>query len=306
MVLSSERDKDGLQSELECVDDAKTRGHFALLHDLTSCLRIADVSEFTAEGPVVLKEVKTRPDRRDPAQLRRINAVIDCLVSGQPLQQRGGQVSQLLQVPQQMKSAARDLEEIIALADRDGSAAVSLGEGRMATVTSTTSDAYVEDPSAVRVAFQEKLVKAAARAGLSAQDLARSWSTENAGKISTEAPHSIFPLSTRDCARIICDQVIIQSLFSRRAIAQALVAQGFTVHVRDTDNIDPEVEKNPVCMSATTRDCSVEITTANLRQMLNEFLDLRRWAEAIAYLSQSLPQLPIASITFSNERATWR
>lgn len=50
--------KEGLPYELGRVEALwRDKEHFALLHDLTNCLRIADVSEFTGDG-VLLHEVK--------------------------------------------------------------------------------------------------------------------------------------------------------------------------------------------------------------------------------------------------------
>jgi hypothetical protein len=64
--------KKGLIAEREQVDRAwKENGHFALMHDLTNCLRIGDVTIFTDDGPQVI-EVKSSANRRSPAQQRRI------------------------------------------------------------------------------------------------------------------------------------------------------------------------------------------------------------------------------------------
>jgi hypothetical protein len=61
--------KDGLPSELDRVEACwKDSHHFALLHDHTNCLRIADISEFDGQGGVLLHEVKTS-DRVEPYRL---------------------------------------------------------------------------------------------------------------------------------------------------------------------------------------------------------------------------------------------
>jgi hypothetical protein len=47
--------KEGLSYELGAIQELwKTKGHFALHHDLTNCLRIADLTEFTADGRIPL------------------------------------------------------------------------------------------------------------------------------------------------------------------------------------------------------------------------------------------------------------
>ena len=49
----------GLAAERARVEQARREyGQFALMHDLTNCLRIGDITVFTDEGPVQI-EVKT-------------------------------------------------------------------------------------------------------------------------------------------------------------------------------------------------------------------------------------------------------
>lgn len=68
--------KAGLAYELGAVEELWTgHGHFALLHDLTNCLRIGDLSEFTSDGRVLLAEVK-KSGRRDPQQIARMAAAV--------------------------------------------------------------------------------------------------------------------------------------------------------------------------------------------------------------------------------------
>jgi hypothetical protein len=54
-------------------------GHFALHHDLTNCLRIADLTEFTGDGGALLREVKRTP-HTEKAQLNRTEAAINALM----------------------------------------------------------------------------------------------------------------------------------------------------------------------------------------------------------------------------------
>jgi hypothetical protein len=75
----------GLPAELALVEKAwKEDSQFALMHDLTNCLRIGDISVFTDEGPEQI-EVKTNAKRRNPVQNRRISAARDALGRTGPL-----------------------------------------------------------------------------------------------------------------------------------------------------------------------------------------------------------------------------
>ena len=66
--------KKGLAAELARVEQAwQEDGRFAIMHDLTNCLRIGDITVFGDDGPDTI-EVKTHPQRRYSAQDRRIRA----------------------------------------------------------------------------------------------------------------------------------------------------------------------------------------------------------------------------------------
>lgn len=67
--------KAGLAAELDRVEQAfREDGQFAILHDLTNCLRIGDVTVFGENGSFETLEIKSRSGRRNPAQLRKIKA----------------------------------------------------------------------------------------------------------------------------------------------------------------------------------------------------------------------------------------
>ena len=64
----------GLPAELALVEKVwKEDDQFALMHHLTNCLRIGDISVFTDEGPKQI-EVKTNAKRHNSVQNRRIRA----------------------------------------------------------------------------------------------------------------------------------------------------------------------------------------------------------------------------------------
>jgi hypothetical protein len=62
----------------------KEDDQFALMHDLTNCLRIGDISVFTDEGPEQI-EVKTNAKRHNSVQNRRIRAARNALGRAGPL-----------------------------------------------------------------------------------------------------------------------------------------------------------------------------------------------------------------------------
>src|SRR5260221_8566795 len=81
--------KQGLRAELDRVEQARADGQFALLHDLTNCLRIGDVTVFGGDGTPSVIEIKTDPSRRRPAKNRRSKAAIEAVKNGGRLPRLG-------------------------------------------------------------------------------------------------------------------------------------------------------------------------------------------------------------------------
>jgi hypothetical protein len=75
----------GLPAELALVEKSwKEDNQFALMHDLTNCLRIGDVSVFTDEGPKQI-EVKTNAKRHNSKQNGKMRAARSALGRSGPL-----------------------------------------------------------------------------------------------------------------------------------------------------------------------------------------------------------------------------
>ncbi len=77
--------KVGLPYELGTIQHLwESDGHFALHHDLTNCLRIADLTEFASDGGALLREIKRKP-HTERAQMNRAQTAIDALMHGADL-----------------------------------------------------------------------------------------------------------------------------------------------------------------------------------------------------------------------------
>jgi hypothetical protein len=77
--------KTGRAAELAHVEQARRDGKFAILHDLTNCLRIGDITIFGNDGTFTTIEVKTNPRRTSPAQNRRVKAAAAAIADNAPL-----------------------------------------------------------------------------------------------------------------------------------------------------------------------------------------------------------------------------
>ncbi|MEU6166400.1 hypothetical protein [Streptomyces tanashiensis] len=78
--------KAGFAAERDRAERAfKEDGHFALLHDLTNCLRIGDITIWDEVNPPRTEEIKTNPHNRRGVQIRRINQARAAILDGAPL-----------------------------------------------------------------------------------------------------------------------------------------------------------------------------------------------------------------------------
>ena len=78
--------KTGAAAELDAIEQAyRQNGQFAILHDLTNCLRIGDVTIFRNDGSRETIEVRSNPQRSKSVQQRRIQAANDALQNAAPL-----------------------------------------------------------------------------------------------------------------------------------------------------------------------------------------------------------------------------
>ncbi|MFI2207543.1 hypothetical protein ACH47Z_44255 [Streptomyces sp. NPDC020192] len=123
--------KEGLDYELGKVVEAKDKeGNFTLLHDLTSVLRVLDVTELRPDGSRMLQEVKsstassaTTKAHRQLKQAERLRAAID---GSQPLP--GKEATQLWRSTTQLRTHVRDISPLLGRAEKDGYAATVISD----------------------------------------------------------------------------------------------------------------------------------------------------------------------------------
>ncbi len=80
----------GLPRELGAAAAMRATGSFGLLHDLTNCLRIGDISEFRPDGSKLLYEIKSSPNAKTGPQRRRMEAAVEAVMTGGELPGRPG------------------------------------------------------------------------------------------------------------------------------------------------------------------------------------------------------------------------
>jgi hypothetical protein len=119
----------GLPHELDHIEELwKQHGQFALHHDLTNCLRIADVTEFTHDGGAVLREIKAPGAKQKRKQKERAQAAIDAVMNGGRLP--GGRDARLIQLSESYVTNLGQLGDLIELAKHHGCRGMKLSQGR--------------------------------------------------------------------------------------------------------------------------------------------------------------------------------
>lgn len=93
---------------------------------MTSCLRIGDLSEFSADGRLLLHEVK-KGARRSREQVRRMEAAVRAVNEGAPLP---GTAEQLVSVDVAYSTHLPVLRDALTLADERGTVGMKVPGGR--------------------------------------------------------------------------------------------------------------------------------------------------------------------------------
>ncbi len=211
--------KAGLPYELGAVTELwEKKKHFALLHDLTTCLRIGDITEFTADGRRLLHEIKAT-SRRSAAQLQRMAAAVRAVNDGAPLP---GTSERLLSVNTSLATNLELLEVALGLADGEGIAGVKVPGGRAIVagnaITLARSGA---DPDTALANWNSVRQRVLRRTGIAEHThhinmRSADWVGRNAGA----APYAVHPLTPAHCADLICDYSVVEFVASVDAILQ--------------------------------------------------------------------------------------
>jgi len=291
--------KKGLARERETVEQAYTQdGRFALMHDLTNCLRIGDVTVFTDEGPVT-DEVKNNPEkeRRSTPQTRRIEAARRSLGGRDPLP--GGEPCHRLHALDVSLQTHLDLLALGAdRAVRDGIFATRVPGNRMLLVVDLLG---CQAQGWTEAEFNERLVRQAAAARRRAKfNVGYDWiinatSLDSVSRDPRRVPFAAYPLHPVICARLIGDicSFVVES--SGPGLAEALNEAGLAAQwTRPPDTIDlapGEVVMEIVSKTVTPMGMQVreDVRTLQMRRSeldryLIELVDQRTWTTGIRSL----------------------
>ena len=300
--------KAGRAAELAHVEQAYRDGKFAILHDLTNCLRIGDVTVFGNDGTVTTIEVKTNPRRTSPAQNRRVNAAAAAVAGNAPLPGTDPR-ARLYDIDLPYKTHLDVLRAGTERAAREGIFTAKLPGDRALIVTDLygyTAHGWTDDkwPDAVN----RKFTAALRRAGIGDD---RQWhvlatSLDSVSRDPARVPFAAYPLHPVACARIIGDYAIFHVETSGPALAESLRRAGIDARWVLPPAPGPrELQPGEVVMEMTASTVTpapahinralgpgvtakfsrtLQMRRSELDRYLIELLDQATWIEGITYL----------------------
>lgn len=266
--------KDGLPHELARIQELwENDGHFALHHDLTNCLRIADLTEFTGDGGALLREIKRKP-HTEKAQMDRAQAAVDALMHGGELP-GPRRDARLIQLAEPYVTNLDQLGELIQMAKDRGCAGTALSQGRALVASSlpaclTRWGADHAEQGRVLASTRQQAIEQAGIA--TAMHHIKGISGDTASRSPIMAAWSIYPFSPEECAALICDLLVFETVISGESLVASIEQAGLRGELLLTP-IDIQVGDATGVLRAHWRERALTWHAHSLGQVLYELAE---------------------------------
>jgi hypothetical protein len=300
--------KTGLAAEREAIHDIwRNDGHFAILHDLTSCLRIGDITIFEP-GQVVVREIKTNERRRTRAQEQRILDACEALRSHTPMPGGAGQVLVEIDLPYQ--THLDSLRDALDLARQRKLQAMKIPGGRALVAANLFAGTPADTGDESARLFASALENVKRRARIANNDQITMKSVDQVGRTAAIPPWSIYPLPAEMCASLIADVAFFYISMSGHHVIEALDRYGVTAEWLQA--LDRPVNYHEPLLRVAwldrlrRRGTQTTMNPSELNRLLLEFADLDMWAHSIAIM---LTRSVLGGVApwpyFTNEHTAW-
>jgi len=315
--------KEGFGCELTVLKDTwENEGHFAILHDITNCLSVGDLTTCSQMHAPWVKGAKhtCNPERwvvaevkeehgqcktvnRGGKQLDRMAMVVDAVVNGAPLVGEDGVQRKFFRSAEQFKTHLRQVAAVLEEAAITGHSTRRI---QRHWVLSARAPAQALKSGLSQKDLNAEADSALGQAGFTAGRPRFVISSADILRLTPGcAPFSIYPFSPEICAALICDYVAFLSVLEITALTEAMLAVGFK-QVEEITPIDLTQGGRPV-VRGLARGKVMSIDNSGLQQMMLELVDLKRQGEAmIEYCSRPSTVPAVGMLTLKNERATWK
>jgi hypothetical protein len=299
--------KTGLAYERGAVRDLwEKHRHFALMHDLTSVLRIVDVTEVRADGFRMLREIKANPDASIGRQIRLAQAALAAIDGSSPLPGTGPETEPFLwRSSAQLCTHVRRLGPLIDQASAYGFWIGRTGDRVAGIVNLLVAAQNGRAPAEQWAEYQENLDETLRKHLPASLHRMKAISADVAGRDPAIAPYGIYPVPAWQRAGLICDYPIIEGTMTDRTLVTALERHGLATRLL-LPAASGHRSSGQSVLEITRRDRSLILHGAALNQLLLEWIVTDRYADAIAELLGTEHPSPQGVLTFSNEVAVWR
>lgn len=297
---------EGLEFELRAVRDIwQKKRSFALLHDLTNCLRIADLTEVGADGHARLHEVK----RGRPAgsrQTRRMKAVVEAVLRGGRLPGETGD-ARLVQLETIFRTDLDGLGSLLQLATQYGGREMKLPPGRAVVATDLLAllERHGSGTDAGIRAVENARARALRLAGLdTANHLVRANSGDTAARSPLMVPFAIYPFPARLRSKLICDFMLFETHLDPDVLVSACDRAGLRARIELPPRHGDLNGSQPV-MTVFGHDTQLTLRAQGLAPLLYELVHPDCWASGIRELLalSDPPEQPM--VVYRGERESW-
>ncbi len=297
--------KRGLAAELAFARETwKRDGHFVMLHDLTSVLRIADATICFPDGSRAVREIKTSSNASRSAQTRHAARAIAAMFGEHALPIPDNLEMYLFHCPVHLKTDISKIQDLASLAAaRGGTMAASIGKGRTLSVMDVTA---VKDFNVVEslVRGWDQRREHAIRIAAPGEGINLSLSSVDfAARIAFLAPYGIYPLPAETRAKIITDLTVYTTTISLSRIQQFLSEKGMRSR-NVLDRVNGLQQSDPV-LRVTNGRRNFTLSWGTLGQLFIELIDPARFASAAAYLVEHGEPDRALVPTYRGEQAVW-
>jgi hypothetical protein len=298
--------KEGLDYEVGAVESIwRDTGHFALLHDITGCLRIGDVTEFGADGHRHLHEIKKSRSGRDPKQAKRMSQAVAAFNRGALLP---GSDSQMVSVDIEHATHLDILGDLLDLTLQRGVRGAKVPGGRVTVVTDLVGILQMSggDPESWLPKMNSASRSAKRRAGFPANGHELTYkSADWAARSPLAVPLGVYPIKPEDAAAIICDRVIFEVALSAELLAERARDAGYRSDVLLPDAHGNLSSSEPIIRLGRGGRWFT-LHTGSLQELLPELLAMDAFFAGLATMFERVLVPPYPLLMFEHEERTWR
>jgi len=296
--------KSGLPHELGTSSDLRSRGSFGLLHDLTNCLRIGDITEFRSDGSKWLYEIKSNQKAKSAPQRERMEAAVEAVMSGGELPGRPG--NRIITPTVRCRTHLRTFVSGIDASMKRGIAGTAIADARALTAFSLPTLARQEAANLTPqspVDFNLERQHALEQAGITGvlHYVQAASVTRNHDFVPSVMPFALFPLPPIQAAFLICDYLVFSVTFAPERLVTTFQRIGITADI-PLAMANDSLESGDTVVRLTRGTRSISLHPGALYELLIECLDLDTWSAAIAEVFDDPNAPPHPVIAFSTTR----